>query len=197
MDIHMPEMDGYAATAEIRRRERKGKHTPIIAITANALPKDREKCLAAGMDAYLAKPVQVSALVRVLEQCTAEVASANTGPLPAAIDLQPLINAGMADIVPRLIEIFLETAPRDIEKAGAALRNSDAADLEEAAHKLKGGCSNLGATRLRDLFQRLEKLGRDGSLQTVPELLAAAEEEFSRVRTELLIALDHQGVEDN
>jgi HPt (histidine-containing phosphotransfer) domain-containing protein len=103
----------------------------------------------------------------------------------------------MGDIIPRLIEIFLESAPRDIEKATAALCNSQATDLEEAAHKLKGSCSNLGAARLRDLCQQLEKLGRDGFLQTAPELLAAAEEEFRRVRAELVDVLDRHRVEED
>jgi two-component system, sensor histidine kinase and response regulator len=194
MDIHMPELDGYATTAEIRRREGKGKHIPIIAMTANALPEDREKCLAAGMDDHLAKPVQASALVRALERCTANAEEANTEPLPPATNLQSIVDAGMGDIIPRLIEIFLETAPLDIEKAVVAVRSSQAADLEEAAHKLKGSCGNLGAARLRDLCQQLEKLGRDGSLQNAPELLAAAEDEFARVRTELVAALDRQWV---
>jgi two-component system, sensor histidine kinase and response regulator len=196
MDIHMPEMDGYTATAEMRRREGQGKHTPIIAMTANALPEDREKCLAAGMDDHLAKPVQAHALRLVLERSAAGIKPAKIESLPPAIDLQPLINAGMGDIVPQLIEIFLQTAPRDIEKAAAALRNSDATDLENAAHKLKGSSSNLGAARLRDLCQRLEKLGRDGPLQDAPELVAAVEAEFGRVRTELLTVRDHQMVTD-
>ncbi|MEY2606765.1 MAG: hypothetical protein QOH31_4592 [Verrucomicrobiota bacterium] len=196
MDIHMPELDGYAATAEIRRREGDRKRTPIIAMTANALPEDREKCLAVGMDDHLAKPVQASALVRVLEQWVANTEPANIEPLPPATDLQPLINSGMGDIIPRLVEIFLDTAPHDIEKAVAALRSSQATDLEEAAHKLKGSCSNLGAARLRDLCQQLEKLGRDGSLQTAPELLASVEEEFGRVRTELVDALDRHRVKE-
>jgi two-component system sensor histidine kinase/response regulator len=197
MDIHMPELDGYATTTEIRRREGGRKHIPIIAMTANALPEDREKCLAAGMDEHLAKPVQAPALVRILEQCVANPEPANIEPLPPATDLQPLINSGMGDIIPRLIEIFLETAPRDIEKAVAALRSSQATDLEEAAHKLKGSCSNLGAARLRDLCQQLEKLGRNGSLQTAPELLASVEEEFGRVRAELVTALDRHRVEEH
>ena len=71
MDIHLPKLDGYSATAEIRRREkaRNQRHTWIIALTANALPEDREKCLAAGMDDYLAKPITARALVYALEKC--------------------------------------------------------------------------------------------------------------------------------
>ncbi|MGA8477234.1 MAG: response regulator [Chthoniobacterales bacterium] len=202
MDIHMPELDGYATTAEIRRREGHRKHTPIVAMTANARPEDRENCLAAGMDDYLAKPVQAGALALVLEQCTANVQSADTEsadpePLPPATNLQSIVDAGMGDIIPRLIELFLETAPHDIEKAVAALRNSHAVDLENAAHKLKGSSTNLGAARLRDLCQQLEKLGREGSLRAAPELLASIEEEFARVRTELLAALDCQWVQED
>jgi two-component system, sensor histidine kinase and response regulator len=165
-------------------------------MTANALPEDREKCLAAGMDDHLAKPVRARELVRVLEQCMAKTEPENAEPLPSAIDLQPLINSGMGDIIPRLIEIFLETAPRDLEKASAAVCSSQATDLEEAAHKLKGSCGNLGAMRLRDLCQRLEKLGRDGTLQAAPELLASIEEEFGRVRTELVAALEYHRAEE-
>jgi len=197
MDIHMPEMDGYKTTAEIRRREGNGKHTPIIAMTANALPEDRAKCLAAGMDDHLAKPVQARALVRVLEQCTVKAEPAKAEPIPSAIDLRPLIDSGMGDIIPRLIEIFLETAPRDLEKARGAARSSQATDLAEAAHKLKGSCGNLGATRLRDICQRLEKVGRDGTLQAAPELLASIEEEFGRVRTELVAALEYHRTQED
>jgi CheY-like chemotaxis protein len=193
MDIHMPEMDGYATTTEIRQREGREKHTPIIAMTANASPADREKCLAVGMDDHLAKPVQMRDLVLALERCGTRTEPAKTEPLFRAIDLRPLIDSGMADIIPRLIEIFLQTAPRDIEQAAAAVHNSDATDLEHAAHRLKGGCSNLGAARLRNLCQQLEEHGRDGSLQNAPELMAAVKEEFGRVRMELIAVRDHQG----
>jgi two-component system sensor histidine kinase/response regulator len=185
MDIHMPELDGYATSAEIRRREGNQKHTWIIAMTANALPEDREKCLSAGMDDYLAKPVQASALVRALEKCISQA-----GPDTSATNLQLLIDSGMSDILPQVIRTFLETAPQAIVKADAALHNSRAVELAEAAHNLKGSCGNLGASRLSELCQQLETIGRTGSLESAFTTLDAVQEEFARVRIELLAHLD-------
>ena len=116
MDIHMPGLDGYATTAEIRRREGNRRHTWIIAMTANALPEDREKCLSAGMDDYLVKPVQAPALVRALEKSVP-----HAGPQTLATNLQVLINLGASDILPEIIRTFLETAVQAIAKANAAL----------------------------------------------------------------------------
>ena len=181
MDINMPELDGYATTAEIRRREGDRKHTWIIAMTANALPGDREKCLAAGMDDYLAKPVRARNLVRVLERCPLL-----PEPTSHATNLQPLIDAGMSAIVPTVVKTFLETSERTIEKAETAIHTSQAAELAQAAHSLKGSCSNLGATRLRELCQQLENLGASASPQSATNLLETLKEEFVRVRTELL-----------
>ena len=184
MDIHMPELDGYATTAEIRRREGNRKHTWIIAMTAKALQDDREKCLAAGMDDYLAKPVRAPNLVRVLEQCPLL-----QEPPPPATNLQPLIDAGMSAIVPTVVKTFLETSERTIEKAETAIHTSQPAELAQAAHSLKGSCSNLGATRLRDLCQQLENLGPSESPRSATDLLEALKEEFVRVRAELLSRL--------
>jgi two-component system, sensor histidine kinase and response regulator len=190
MDIHMPKLDGYSATAEIRRREeeRNRKHTWIIAITANALPEDREKCLAAGMDDYLAKPVQARALVHALEKCVNGLESS-----PPATNLQLLVDSGLGDMVPQLIPIFLESAPPDIEKMRIALGAKDADGLAGAAHSLKGSCSNLGASRLRDLCQQIENHGRSGSLDEVFKLLESVDQEFGRVTSELQAALRNGG----
>jgi HPt (histidine-containing phosphotransfer) domain-containing protein len=103
-----------------------------------------------------------------------------------ATDLRPLIESGMGDIVPQLIEIFLETAPRTIEVGRNALGDSRARELADAAHQLRGSCSNFGAERLRELCKRLEEAGRAESLQAAPELLESVEKEFDRVRGELL-----------
>jgi two-component system, sensor histidine kinase and response regulator len=189
MDIHMPKLDGYAATAEIRRREenQNRKHTWIIATTANALREDREKSFAAGMDDFLAKPIQARALILALEKCLTGVKS-----LPPATDLQSLLDSGVGDMIPQLVSIFLESAPHDIEKMRIALWAKDADGLAGAAHSLKGSCSNLGASRLRELCQQIENHGRSGSLEEISKLLESVDQEFGRVNDELLAVLEER-----
>jgi CheY-like chemotaxis protein/HPt (histidine-containing phosphotransfer) domain-containing protein len=189
MDIHMPKLDGYAATGEIRRREedRNRKRTWIIAVTANALPEDREKCLAAGMDDYLAKPIHARALVYALEKCVTGLES-----LPPATDLRSLVNSGLEDMLPQLISIFLESAPRDIEKMRISLGAKDADGLAGAAHSLKRSCSNLGASHLRELCQQIENHGRSRSLGETSKLLESVDQEFGRVNNELQAILEER-----
>jgi HPt (histidine-containing phosphotransfer) domain-containing protein len=185
----MPTLDGYSATAEIRRREeeRNRKHTWIIAVTANALPEDRDKCLAAGMDDYLAKPFKARALVCALEKCVKGLES-----LPPATDLRLLVDSGIGDMVPQLISVFLESAPRDIERMRIALAAKDPDRLAGAAHSLKGSCSNLGASGLRDLCQQIENHGRSGYLDEVFKLLKSVDQEFGRVNSELLAVFEER-----
>jgi CheY-like chemotaxis protein/HPt (histidine-containing phosphotransfer) domain-containing protein len=185
MDIHLPKLDGYSATAEIRRREkaRNQKHTWIIALTANALPEDREKCLAAGMDDYLAKPIPSRALVYALEKCVNSLETQQP-----ATDLRLLVDSGIGDMVPQIIPIFLESAAGDIEKMRIALEARDTDGLAGAAHSLKGSCSNLGASGLRDLCQQIENHGRSGSLDGLLKLLDSVDQEFGRVKSVLLAA---------
>jgi HPt (histidine-containing phosphotransfer) domain-containing protein len=140
------------------------------------------------MDDCLEKSAQTRTPLRGPEQCPI-----NPEPHPPSTDLQPLIDSGMVEIIPQLITLFLERAPRTIETAETALRASHASELTRAAHDLKGSCSNLGANRLRQLCQQLEDLGQSESLQTAPEVFRSVEAEFARVRSELLLTLElHQ-----
>jgi two-component system, sensor histidine kinase and response regulator len=193
MDVHMPNLDGYSATKEIRQRERDRNRKPvwIIATTANALPEDREKCLTAGMNDYVAKPIQAKALVYALEK--AVIASGSSLP---ATDLTALVDSGIGNLIPELISVFLESAPSDIQKMRAALGNQDAKALGNAAHALKGSCSNLGAARLREFCQQIEHHSRSGTLDQVLKLLESIDQEFGRVKTELQ-ALSGSGIGAN
>jgi two-component system, sensor histidine kinase and response regulator len=199
MDIQMPQLDGYLVTAEIRNRElrQNRRRTWIIATTANAMPTDRERCIEAGMDDYLAKPIQAQALVKALENYLTNsqslpgtgsqpLAPANSHLLPPATNLRLLLDAGMADIVPELVAIFLESAPLEVKKMEEACAAGDAKGVADAAHSLKGSSSNLGTAHLQELCQQIETQGRSGTLEGVSAFLPTLESEFDRVRTELL-----------
>ncbi|MBV9877174.1 MAG: response regulator [Verrucomicrobia bacterium] len=181
MDVHMPALDGYATTAEIRKREAGLKHTWIIAMTANALPTDRAKCLAAGMDDYLSKPVSSAALAQVLARCPL-----TSEPHLRSVDLTGLLESGLQDILPQIIETFLETSSQTIQKAKEALGAQDLAELQQCAHSLKGSAANLRADALVDLCSRLEDHCRSGSQEPAPPLLAAIDRELAKVHEDLL-----------
>lgn len=186
MDCQMPVMDGYAATAELRRRERGPRRTWIVALTAHALEGDREACLLAGMDDYLSKPVRPGELRAALARFV-------TRDQPA-VDL-----AGLADLteidesgamLAELIELFFENSPSLLARARTAVADRSASELAQAAHSLKGSCANFGATRLQDLCDQAERLGHavnGGAFpqQQAADLVARVEIEFQRVRDEL------------
>ena len=199
MDVQMPEMDGFEATAEIRKREGTQHHTPIVAMTANAMIGEREKCLQAGMDDYLAKPVRVDTLAAVLGRLLVNVspsaganASIDAGPGdPDAVDPQVLASlrelqpAGEPDIVLELIGIFLNGVPQRLSGLQDAIAQRDCRRIEELAHSLKSSCANLGARTMAALCGSLEKEGEKGSLGETELLLARVQAEFVRVRAML------------
>ncbi|MFC7586932.1 response regulator [Nonomuraea antimicrobica] len=155
MDCQLPVLDGLAATEEIRRREQ--VHTPIIAMTAAAMPDDRIRCLEAGMDDHLAKPVDWP---RVLARIPEWAASAGLPP-----ELAGLSQEALADVA----RAYLATATRTFEELGQAVRAGDLAAAAELAHRLKGACATVGATREAELCRRIEDLSRAG--QAVDEAL--------------------------
>ncbi len=199
MDLQMTRMDGYEATAEIRRREGAGRRTPIIAMTAHALQGDREKALAAGMDDYLSKPVRPEQLDKVLERWIPGRVSMVSEPRG---DRQPPVNGasgsgasldhtvleslrliqqeGGGDIVDRLVATFVHEVPPLL----AALRaeRDDPQTFWRTAHALNGTCRSVGASRMGEICLQLERLGDAGDLTDAPKLLAQLEEEFERVR---------------
>jgi HPt (histidine-containing phosphotransfer) domain-containing protein len=201
----MPEMDGYAATTVIRQRDaRSGRHTPIIAMTANALQGDRERCLAAGMDDYISKPVQARDLLMMLQKWlrpqegTPAPAPASEPPGEAVPPLQPpaldarvfaTLQELYGDEDPAalidLIETFLQDTTGRLEALRQAVIVDDATALERAAHALKSSSANLGALAMADLCRELQGLGRAGSTAGSPALVAQLVDEFERVRQAL------------
>jgi CheY-like chemotaxis protein len=216
MDVQMPEMDGYEATAEIRRREAEAedgeptsenRHTPIIAMTANALQGDREKAIAAGMDDYVSKPVKSEDLEDILsrwiphsgedsqEEAGASQASGtidsslptvDQGVLDGLREMQP---DGEPDFLAELVEIFAEDASARLESLQKALDAGDANSFAKTAHILKGSSGNLGASRMTRVAAQLETLGRSGNLKSAEDLLEQLRHEFEKVNAELSASL--------
>jgi PAS domain S-box-containing protein len=167
LDCQMPEMDGYEVTAEIRRREGSGKHTPIVAVTAHAMEEARKKCLEAGMDDYLSKPVKVEALAAVLDRWVPDAGETAEAPADEsfAVDLFANIrkfagNAVSPQLVIEVIELFLEDTPLRLETMREGLAGGEAGAVAKAAHALKGGCHYVGATRMAELCNKLEDLAK-------------------------------------
>jgi PAS domain S-box-containing protein len=169
MDVQMPEMDGFEATAAIRARESmSGVHTPIVAMTAHALKGDRERCLAAGMDAYVSKPLRPQELFEVLASM---VPAAGAGPsAPAereaaseAFDIAAALERvdGDRELMKELAGLFLGECPQRMGEIRDAIARRDGAKLQRAAHYLKGSVGNFGAHRAYEAAGRLEHAGRD------------------------------------
>jgi signal transduction histidine kinase/CheY-like chemotaxis protein len=194
MDVQMPEMDGLEATARIREREKgTGRRVPIIAMTAHAMKGDRERCLEAGMDGYLAKPIRASDLVRVLEEFQVHpsamppesAAGAREG-VPGAenlpltkdvLDRQAILARVGNDrqLLKELVDLFLFEAPSLIEAIRQAVARTDVAALKVAAHTLKGAVSNFSTWPAFEAALRLETMAQTGELVQAGEALAALE----------------------
>ncbi|MEO3868672.1 response regulator [Nonomuraea sp. B12E4] len=154
MDCQLPVLDGLAATAEIRRREE--AHTPIVAMTAAAMPDDRIRCLEAGMDDHLAKPVDWP---HVMARIPAWTASAGLPPELAGLSQEALADIGAA---------YVETAMSTFEELRQAAGDGDLAQVAALAHRLKGGCATVGAAREAELCRRVEDLARAGTVEQEP-----------------------------
>jgi two-component system sensor histidine kinase/response regulator len=161
MDVQMPEMDGFETTAAIRDRERgTGRHLPIVAMTARAIKGDRERCLAAGMDDYVSKPVAFAELRRVLSAMRA-----TSSPPPVFDEAAALARVdGDVGFLRELASLLAEDAPQVMAQIGEAIAAEDAPRLERTAHRLKGGLIPFCSTDAFEAAQALENLGHSGKL---------------------------------
>jgi len=182
MDVQMPVLNGLEATAQIREGEQgTGRHVPIVAMTAHAMRGDRERCLAAGMDGYLVKPVRAEELIAAVEEygdgADARAARQETSrPVPTVEALAPHDDVrtallahvgGDPDLARELAQIFLADGGEMMQRIDRAIRSGDADELRLAAHTLKGAVATLGAKSAAVAASRLEQMGGSADIAEV------------------------------
>ncbi|MBP3954499.1 response regulator [Gemmata sp. G18] len=212
MDLQMPEMGGLEATGAIRAREAgTGCHQPIVAMTAHAMKGDAERCLAAGMDGYVSKPVQFEHLNRVLAQVlpgavveTQPGAPPEPAALPSPTDPTPApvarargavvdraaalrCMAGDEDLLREIAGLFVRECPRQLGELRAALGAGDAPGVRRAAHTIKGAVGNFGAKGAVELANRIEALAKTGALDEAHGLVPGLEQQLGSVTAELTV----------
>ena len=204
MDCQMPLMDGYTATRQIRAAETAARRTPVVAMTASAMASDRQRCLDAGMDDYLTKPVRLSDLGDVVDRWLrpnpdVSVGDPGTGrsgtddpvtddpvtddPGVGAPVLDETIVAGLRSLGPKflagLVPVFLDAVPQRVGAVHAAVAASDRAALSEAAHAFGGSAANMGAGRVTAICRQLETAATTGGLAEAPALLERLDHEVT------------------
>jgi signal transduction histidine kinase/HPt (histidine-containing phosphotransfer) domain-containing protein len=216
MDVQMPEMDGLEATRTIREREAQtGAHVPIVAMTAQAMAGDRERCLEAGMDDYLTKPVRSAELYAtiaqvvgrphapMIENSVREPSATLSAPVPTASGAAGESNGaivspkrlglgealksldGDARLLTEIVRIFLVESPRLMADIESAIARSDGTVLRRAAHTIKGGLRMFGAEDAHELACRLESLGKAGDVAGAREPFASFQKAFVEIEKEL------------
>ncbi len=201
MDCQMPEMDGFEATRTIRQGESDERHITIIAMTANALQGDREKCLAAGMDDYISKPVTQEDLGQLLAtwaqnisrtaQATPPKTSApnvcsNTISAEKLAEVSALQEDGEPDLLVEVIDLFLLNAPTKVEALRQGILAQDSTEIKHAAHALRGDAAHFGAAALVSACALLEARAKAGPLLDAQSLFEDLETKFKSVKTALL-----------
>ncbi len=194
MDVEMPIMNGFEATAAIRAREseRGGRRTPIIALTAHVMQGDRERCLDAGMDSYASKPIQPNELFATIEA----ILNANPREVPmsstAPADIPVLDRTALyeqvgdeADLLLKVIEMFRIDSVSVVAKLDTALNEGDASEVQQGAHRIKGALLTLGGKAAANVAMHLEHMGREGDVSQGMPLLGDLRRELARLEPEL------------
>jgi CheY-like chemotaxis protein len=195
MDCQLPGMDGFETTAEIRSREAEDEHIPIVALTARALVADQERCLAAGMDDHLAKPITEEALVAILARWCPGPATVVDDP-PGALDADVWASLAKAQqatgqgFLGELVELFVRDSMARLRRIRDALDAGHAEQIAKEAHALRGGSHQVGANGMADLCGELEKTVRATGLQGAAELLESISSEFAAVQRALKHRVD-------
>jgi CheY-like chemotaxis protein/HPt (histidine-containing phosphotransfer) domain-containing protein len=189
LDVQMPEMDGLEAARLIREQWPEDVRPRVIGMTALAMDGDRERCLEAGMDDYVAKPIRDEDLRRALSACPARGAPvirlAPTVDLNVLAQLRELQEPGAPDFVTELVDQFLLDVPDQLDQLESAARSQDAKRLERVAHSLKSSCMNLGAGEMSRQCAAIELAGRAGTLDGAVDHCLALRAEFERVEPQL------------
>jgi PAS domain S-box-containing protein len=200
MDVQMPRMDGYAATRAIRAHEAPGERVPVIAMTAAAVEGERERCLAAGMDDFLTKPVDPSALTNVLDRWLKKEPPMSTPPpeapepveeSPGGLDLARIdelrdLDPGNTTYLDRAIGNFVANTPTTMSTIRTAFEGDDVETLKAVSHKLAGGALNLGVTPAGRTAQQIEVVADTGSTAAAADLVALLETQLEDGRAALL-----------
>ena len=192
MDVQMPEMDGLQVTHAIRQLELvSGAHVPIVGVTAHAMKGDRERCLEAGMDDYVSKPIRPAALYAAMEAAMAQQPTPahedEAQPPAQVLDEQGLIEVVLSDpqLLKELAGLFVEDSPRRLADIHAALEAGDAPSLQHAAHALKGSAGTLCGRSTADAALRIEKLAERGDLAQARLAYPALSDEVSKLQQAL------------
>lgn len=175
MDVQMPQLNGLEATKAIRIDEQQSKnHIPIIAMTAHAIKGDRERCLEAGMDEYISKPIDSDKLFDAIEKLTGDPGHPDsTGDVSPAIDKETLLKAfdGDWNFLKEVVDVFLSDYPKLIDDLRRAHKESDSDTLMRAAHSLKGMMKNFQAEPAAEAAFELEKKGKEDNFDGVPDAI--------------------------
>lgn len=200
MDVQMPEMSGFDATAAIRDKESKtGAHIPIVAMTAHAMKGDRERCLEAGMDAYVPKPIQPAELFRVIESIfsppstsspdSTATQSSTEPPGKRLLERSVLLASvgGNAEMLVKIVSLFLKRYPTILSEIREAASQGDCGLLARAAHTLKGGGGAFLNKPAIEILTRLVLMGREGKLTDVEAAVTELESEMALIDAELAV----------